>query len=135
MPGQEHGSRVAVTADATSLAPTILDIAGLPRPDWMRSQSLLPWLNRDGEGAGEGMAFTQFFWGDNTFKPLKNGTVGVIDGRHQCVLDLAKGKAALRSLAGVPFSGPDSRINNPAVTKTLVDAIYTRFPDLPRKSE
>lgn len=135
MPGQEHGSRVAVTADETSLGPTVLDIAGLPRPDWMRGQSLVPWLNRDGEGAGEGRAFTQFFWDDNVFKPLKNGTVGVIDGRHQCVLDVATGKAKLRSLAEVPFSGLDRPIHDPALKKKLIDAIYSRFPDLPRKSE
>ena len=46
MPGQQHGSRVAVTADETALAPTVLDIAGLPRPDWMSGQSLLPSVNR-----------------------------------------------------------------------------------------
>ena len=38
-PGQRDGRTVAVTADQTSLAPTILDLAGQPRRDWMRGQS------------------------------------------------------------------------------------------------
>ena len=32
-PGQQTGRTVALTADQTSLAPTILDIAGQPKPD------------------------------------------------------------------------------------------------------
>ena len=99
MPGQERGSRVALTVDQTMLAPTILDIAGVPRGDWMRGQSLVPWLNRNGEGEGQGLAFTQYLATNSIFKPLHHGTVGVIDGRHQYVLDLSTGKGILRGLS------------------------------------
>ena len=53
-PGQQDSRRVAFTADQTALAPTILELAGQPKPDGMRGQSLAGWLNRDGHGAGEG---------------------------------------------------------------------------------
>ena len=135
MPGQEHGSRVAVTADQTSLAPTVLDIAGLPRPDYMRGPSLLPWLTREDAGLGECMAFTQHLAGDSIFKPLKNGTVGVVEGSHQYVLDLATGKAILRGLADPQSWDHDRSPEDPALAKRLREAIYSRFPDLPRKSE
>ena len=133
MPGQERGSRVAVTVDQTSLAPTILEIAGVPRPDWMRGESLVPWLHRDNEGEGQGMAFTQYLERDSIFKPVSNGTVGVIDGRHQYVLNLATGKGILRSLAEAHLADLDRSAENPALAQSLREAIYARFPDLPRK--
>jgi arylsulfatase A-like enzyme len=134
MPGQERGARVAITADQTSLAPTILEIAGLPRPDWMRGPSLLPWLNRDNEGEGQGIAFTQYLERNSIFKPLRHGTVGVIDGRHQYVLDLDTGKGILRGLSEAQSWDLDRSAENPALAQTLRDAIYARFPDLPRQS-
>jgi arylsulfatase A-like enzyme len=135
MPGQGHGSRVAVTADQTSLAPTILDIAGRPRPDYMRGPSLLPLLTREDTGHGESMAFTQHLAGNSIFKPLKTGTVGVIEGSYQYVLDLATGKAKLRGLAESQFWYHDRSPEDPALAKRLREAIYSRFPDLPRKPE
>ena len=133
MPGQERGSRVALTVDQTMLAPTVLEIAGLPRPDWMRGGSLLPWLHRDNEGEGQGLAFTQYLATDSIFKPVSNGTVGVIDGRHQYVLDLATGKGILHSLAEAHLPDLDRSAENPALAQSLRQAIYARFPDLPQK--
>ncbi len=133
MPGQERGSRVAITADQTSLAPTILEIAGLQRPERMRGPSLMPWLNKDNEGAGQGLAFTQYLERNSVFKPVTHGTVGVIDGRHQYVLDLDTGKGILRGLGEAQSWDLDRSAENPALAQTLREAIYARFPDLPRK--
>jgi arylsulfatase A-like enzyme len=133
MPGQQYGSRLAVTAGQDSLAPTILDIAGVPRADWMRAPSLLPWLNRDGQGQGQGLAFTQYLETDSVFKPVTHGTVGVIDGRHQYVLDLDSGKSIFRGLDQAQSVDFDCEAQNPALAQTLREAIYRRFPDLPRK--
>jgi arylsulfatase A-like enzyme len=133
LPGQERGSRVAVTADETSLAPTILDIAGVPRGSWMRGPSLVPWLNSDRGGEGEGLAFTQYLATSSIFKPPHAGTVGVIDGRHQYVLDLATGKGILRGLAEAQSWDCDHSARNPALAQKLRETIYARFPDLPRK--
>jgi arylsulfatase A-like enzyme len=133
MPGQERGSRMSVTADQTALAPTILDIAGVPRPDWMRGESLVPWLNRNNEGEGQGLAFTQYLETNSIFQPVRHGTVGVIDGRHQYVLDLDTGKGILRGLAEAQSWDLDRSAENPALAQTLREAIYSRFPELPRK--
>jgi arylsulfatase A-like enzyme len=132
--GQERGSRVAVTVDQTSIAPTILDLAGLPRAEWMRGPSLIPWLNRNGEGEGQGLAFTQYLETDSIFKPVNYGTVGVIDGRHQYVLDLGTGKGILRGLDEAQSWDLDRSAENPTLAQTLRDAIYARFPDLPRRT-
>jgi arylsulfatase A-like enzyme len=134
MPGQERGFRMANTVDQTSLAPAILDIAGISRPEWMRGESLVPWLNRDHEGEGRGLAFTQYLSTNSVFEPLHHGTVGVIDGRHQYVLELDSGTGKLRGLGEAQSWDLDRSEENPALAQTLREAIYSRFPDLPRKA-
>ncbi len=95
-PGQQEGRRVAFTADQTALAPTILELAGQPKPDWMPGQSLARWLNSDGEG--EGLAFCQYLEQNSVFKPLQEGAVGVIDGQYQYILALSTRTGGLRRL-------------------------------------
>jgi len=133
-PGQQDSRTVAFTADQTALAPTILELAGQPKPDSMRGQSLVPWLNRDGQGAAEGIAFTQYLERNSIFKPLHHGTVGVIDGEYQYVLDLETHKGWLRPLNEAQFWNLDRTAENPARAEALRAAIYSRFPNLPRKT-
>jgi membrane-anchored protein YejM (alkaline phosphatase superfamily) len=134
-PGQQESRRIALTADQTSLPPTILELAGQPRPDWMRGQSLVQWLNRDGQGDGEGRAFCQFLEKNSLFKPLRHGTVGVIDGRsqYQYVLDLDTQKGSLRPLKEAQIWNLDRTADNPVLAKALRTAIYSRFPELVQK--
>jgi arylsulfatase A-like enzyme len=132
-PGQQGSARVAFTADQTALAPTILELAGQPKPDRMRGQSLAGWLDRDGQGEGEGLAFCQYLETNSVFQPLHHGTVGVIDGRNQYVLDLDTQKGALRPLKEAQIWNLDRTAEDPARAEALRAAIYSRFPDLPRK--
>jgi arylsulfatase A-like enzyme len=134
-PGQQQGRTVAFTADQTALSPTILDLAGQPKADWMQGQSLMPWLRRDNSGAGEGLAFAQFLEKNSIFKPLTHGTVGVIDGQYQYVLDLDAKKGALRPLSEAQIWDIDSTAENPAKAAELLAAIYARFPELRRESK
>jgi arylsulfatase A-like enzyme len=134
-PGQEEGRRVAYTVDQTSLAPTILELAGQPKPEWMRGLSVAKWLNLNGQEEGEGMAFTQYLETNSIFKPLRHGSVGVIDGKsqHQYVLDLDTQKGSLRPLKEAHIWNLDRTAEKPVLAETLRAAIYSRFPDLPRE--
>jgi arylsulfatase A-like enzyme len=129
-PGQEETHRVAYTADQTALAPTILELAGQSKPDWMAGRSLAGWLNRNGQGEGEGLAFTQYLEKNSAFKPLRHGTVGVIDGSYQYVLDLDTKKGSLRPLKEAQTWNLDRSAENPARAEALRAAIYSRFPEL-----
>jgi arylsulfatase A-like enzyme len=139
-PGQQDSRRIAVTADQTALAPTILELAGQPKPDAMRGQSLAGWLKPDGhgdaQGQGEGQAFNQYLETNSVFKPLHHGTVGVIDGKsqYQYVLDLETEKGRLRPLNEAQTWNLDRSAENPALASTLRAAIYARFPELVQKS-
>ena len=108
------------------------EIAGVPRPEWMPAESLVPWLNRDGEAPPQGMTFSQFLETDSIFKPLANGIVSVIAGGRRYMIDLATRKGILRSLAEAHTRASDHSRENPALAEALRRAIYERFPD-PRK--
>jgi arylsulfatase A-like enzyme len=129
-PGQQDGQRVAYTADQTALAPTILELAGQPKPDWMHGQSLVGWLNRDGQGEGEGLAFCQFLERNSVFKPLRHGTVGVIDGQYQYIVYLDTQQGALRPLNEAQIWNLDRSGENPERARALRATLHSRFPDL-----
>lgn len=135
-PGQQDSRKVAFTADQTALAPTILELAGQPKPEWMRGPSLAGWLNRDGkgDGQGQGMAFTQYLERNSAFRPLRHGMVGVIDGQYEYVLDLDTQKGALRPLKEAQVWDLDRTADNPERARALRAAIYSRFPSLPQES-
>ena len=135
-PGQQTSRTVAFTADQTALAPTILELAGQRKPDWMRGDSLSSWINRDDQGDGQGLAFSQFLEKNSVFKPLHHGMVGLIDGhsKHQYVLDLDTQKGSLRALSQAHMWNLDQSADNPALAETLRAAIYSRFPDLMQKT-
>ncbi len=135
-PDQKDYHRIAVTADQTALAPTILELAGQKKPDWMRGDSLVKWLNRDGQGEGEGVAFCQYLERNSIFRPLRHGTIGVIDGRsqYQYVLDLDTERGTLRPLKEAQIWNLDRAAENPALAEALRAAIYARFPELPQKT-
>ena len=133
-PGQQDSRKVAFTADQTALAPTILELAGQPKPEWMRGPSLAGWLNRNGQGAGKGLAFTQYLEKNSEFRPLRHGMVGVIDGQYEYVLDLETQKGALRPLNEAQIWNLDRTADNPQRAQALRAAIYSRFPNLPRES-
>jgi arylsulfatase A-like enzyme len=134
MPGQERSARVAFVADQTALAPTILEIAGLPRADWMRAPSLVPNLNSDAAMAGsKGLAFTEYLETNSIFRPARSGTAGVTDGVHQYVLNLGTGEGALRNMAEPLIWNIDRSAEEPDAARDLRNDLYSRFPDLPRK--
>lgn len=134
-PGQQQQHRIFFTADQTVLAPTILELAGLAKPDWMRGQSLATWLTRDNAGTGEGVAFSQFFEKNSVFRPLRHGLVAAIDGQYEYVVNLDTLKGALRPLNQAQIWDLDRTEENPARADRLRAAICRRFPGLNPQSK
>ncbi len=132
-PGQQEGRTVPVVADQTALAPTILELAGQPKPDWLPGQSLVAWLK--GNSVDEsGLAFCQYLAKSSVFEPPRYGTVGVIDREYQYVVLLAGQRGVLRPLGEAQFWNVDRAAQNPARAEALRAAIHSRFPDLVQKS-
>jgi arylsulfatase A-like enzyme len=129
-PGQQESRTVTFAADQTALAPTILELVGQPKPEQMRGQSLVHWLNSDRQGEGEGMAFCQYLERNSIFKPLHHGTVGVIDGQYQYVVILHNQQGVLRPLNEAHIWDLDKTAENPTKSAALRAALHSRFPDL-----
>jgi hypothetical protein len=105
-PGQQEGRTVNFAPDQTSLAPT---------------------LNRDGQADGEGLAFNQYFETNSVFKPLRDGSVGVIDGQYQYVVYLDSQKGVLGQLNEAQIWNLDRSAENSAKAQALRAAIHARF--------
>jgi hypothetical protein len=67
---------------------------------------------------------------NSVFKPLRHGTVGVIDGSYQYVLDIQTQKGTLRPLSEAQIWTLDRTKDNPERAKELRAAIFSRFPYL-----
>ena len=127
-PGQSQGKRLAAVADHTALAPTILDLVGLERPDWMEGTSLRPAIERDDEGGITGLAFTEHLERNSIFKPLRNGTLGVTDGRYRYLHDIATSRGVLTALGDAHIAEPDPSSFNSAVAQAFRRELSGRFP-------
>lgn len=133
-PGQKASLRVDTAADHTALAPTILDLAGLQIPSWMEGRSLKPFLDGRKNPEERGYAFTEFFDQNSAFKPLRKGTVGVIDGDYQYVHDVAAHKGRLYRLAEAHIQADDRSLAEPEKAEQLKREILMRFPEFARGS-
>jgi arylsulfatase A-like enzyme len=133
-PGQQDNRTINFTTDQTSLAPTILELAGVPKPDSMSGHSLVELLNRDSRGDNEGAAFTQYLERNSVFKPLRNGTVGVIDGQFEYVVYLDSQKGELRPLNEAHIWNLDRSADYPTRAEALRAALHLRFPELVRQT-
>lgn len=133
LPEQRKGNKVDIPADQTALSPTILELAGLRKPESMRGESLARWLKEPGPGKQEGLAFSQYLERNSVFRPLEHGMVGVVDGKNQYLVDLATQKGALRPLSEAHVWNLDKTADNPTRAQQLREAIRGRFPDLVKK--
>ncbi len=125
-PGEKSAVRCARVADQTALAPTLLEAAGLDVPHWMESGSLLP--DMDGHGSGGGFAFTQHLDSNSAFGPLTRGSLGVIDGKYQYVLDIGTMTGKLFMLSEADLQDVDLSRARPEDATRLRAALRDRFP-------
>src|SRR5262249_60458380 len=116
---------ISVVADQTALAPTILELAGVPKPDWMPADSLASWLFRVDAGP-RGLAFSQYFEKNRIVEPLRHGTVSVIDGEYQFVYDLEAREGSLRPLAQAQVWNLDTSALDPVRAERMRALIVSR---------
>lgn len=132
-PGQQQGRSITLPADQTALAPTILELAGVAKPASMHGPSLARLLDGGSNADGQGLAFCQHLQDNSTFKPLRHGTVGVIDGEYQYVVYLNDQQGVLRPLKQAQIWNMDQSFQNPTRAEAMRNEIYSRFPELKQK--
>ncbi len=131
LPGQTNRRDFSTPADQTRLAPTILEIAKMSRPEWMDGQSLSGVMR--GENSTERpLAFTEYFETNSAFKAIEHGSVGVIDGQHQYVFNLESKTGSLYKLDEAHEQKFDLALIEPGVVSALHEDLGKQFPDLLR---
>lgn len=104
-PGVSRGSRVAAAVENVDVVPTLLELLGVPAPDGLHGESLVPLLRT---GAGEGLAFAlQYPW------------ASVDDGRYKLLVGLDDGSRRLYDVVSDPFEHSDVSGERPDVVERL----------------
>ena len=99
----------------------------------MDGQSLLPLTGAAGSTLAP-RAFTQYLVPNSSFTPVRRGTIGVIDGQSQFVLDLEKNTGALFNLDEAHEQKFDRSSADPARAADLHAQIVRRFPQVLREA-
>jgi arylsulfatase A-like enzyme len=129
VPGQSEKQEVSLATDAASLAPTLLDFAGIPVPHWMDGNSLRARIETP-RPSDHGFAFTQYFERNSAFMPITKGAIGIIDGEYQYIVTLPSGQGRLYKLSNAHLHSDEIPARRPDVARALRERIRARFSDI-----
>jgi arylsulfatase A-like enzyme len=118
MPGQKEGLRVDTPVEMIDIAPTILDIAGIPVPDWVEGVSLLPVINGI-ERASAPVFSMQFINNRAEGEPISKGTIAVRSGNYKLVDYLEESRLMLYDVERDPHETVNLITKKPAVANSL----------------
>jgi len=83
LPGQKQSGRVEQAAQQADMLPTVLDLLGIPAPDWTDGVSLKPAL--DGKELPKRFIYTMNLEPNRVFDPVSKGTVAIIDNEYKYI--------------------------------------------------
>lgn len=119
MPGAKEGKVIDLPVEQTDIAPTILELAGIPAPEWMEGRSLLPLL----EGGSlesrpvYSMQLIQNPVRDN--HPITKGTIAVRDGDYKLIYYLDDDRSLLFNIRSDPGETLDLYKEDPETAQRL----------------
>ncbi len=100
-PGQTGGRIISDLVGQIDLAPTILDLAGIPVPQWMEGRSLVPLMR--GEKLPSRPQFSMNFEKNpSRWQQITRGSIAVWEGDYKLIYDLEEDKALLFNLRHDP---------------------------------
>jgi arylsulfatase A-like enzyme len=83
MPGQTEGKRIKSNADQTDIAPTLVDLLGLPIPSYFDGESLRKAMYSD--YVSEKPKYLMQLNEDNVKGPIDKGTIAVVKGNYKYI--------------------------------------------------
>jgi arylsulfatase A-like enzyme len=121
-PGQEEGRLVETVVEQIDIPATILDIAGLPVPEWMEGRSLTPAMR--GKELPQRPAFAMNFEGNRSRgHKITRGSVAVWKGDYKLINYLDKDVSLLFNLKDDPEELEDLTDKRPELSKELLNII------------
>ncbi|NOZ69775.1 MAG: sulfatase-like hydrolase/transferase [Deferribacteres bacterium] len=100
-PAQERGRVINDLAEQVDIAPTILELAGIPVPSWMEGRSLVPLMR--GERLPSRPVFSMFFEKNRSRRhQITRGSIAVWEGEYKLIHYLEEDKSLLFNLRKDP---------------------------------
>ncbi|MBI4847177.1 MAG: sulfatase-like hydrolase/transferase [Nitrospirae bacterium] len=118
MPGDGKGRKIDMLAEQSDLAPTILDIVGIPVPGWMDGRSLFPLIKGESLEPRPVLSM-QFLHNKSLGNPIITGSIAVWEGDYKLIHNLDDGKSLLFNLRDDPDEAVDLVEKYPDITKRL----------------
>ena len=128
LPGQKQGSRVSVAAEQVDLLPTILELVGGQIPAWSEGTSVVAALQN--KPLPSRALFSMNLERDSIFRPIKQGTVAVIEGDWKFIERLETGNASLYHYRTDPFEKEDLLSSQPVIASQMRDLLATKLRDV-----
>lgn len=123
--GNEHvnGKRIEMNVGQADIAPTILEIAGLPVPEWIEGRSLVPLLN--GRFLEPRPVFSMQLIKNKDIGnvEINRGTLAVWDGDYKLIHYLDEGKSLLFNVRDDPDELRDLFAEEPEISHNLLSII------------
>jgi arylsulfatase A-like enzyme len=101
MPGHEKGRIIDELVEQIDIPATILDLIGIPIPQWMEGRSLTPLMHN--KELPQRPAFSMNLEKNpSRGKPISKGTVAIWDGDYKMIYDIDNGRSLLFNLRNDP---------------------------------
>jgi len=133
LPGQTHGVRIEEVSQQADLLPTILDLIGVPIPNWSEGLSLRPLT--EAKSLGNRSIFSMNLEPDRIFDPISRGTVAVIDAHFKYVRYLQAGKEQLYSYKTDPGESHNLVDSEPKVAERMRELLLNKISDINHQSD
>jgi choline-sulfatase len=136
------GARVPQTVELTDVAPTLLDLLGVQPPAEQHGRSLVPYLERPGEGGAGKPAFSEY--GSTSIHTVVRGPWKLVSNPEGvepvCIPDAPHGhypigKAELYNLEQDPLETRNLAGQHPEIVAELAKLIRQRFSALADRSK
>ncbi len=122
MPSERKGNVINMPVSQIDIAPTILDLAGIPAPDWMEGRSLLPLVK--GKSLDPRPVYSMQLIENRSFgEPITKGTIALREGDYKLIYYLEDKKSLLFDLRSDPDEMQDITQQKQEVTKRLTRLI------------
>jgi arylsulfatase A-like enzyme len=122
IPERTEGDVIDVLIEQTDIAPTILELAGIPTPEWMEGRSFVPLLN--GAKIEQKPVFSMQLIRNRSFgHPIEKGTVAVWDEDNKLIYYLEDEKTLLFDLSSDPEETIDLSEKEPEIRERLLKLI------------
>ncbi len=127
LPGNNEGKVVDGNVEQVDIAPTILELAGIPVPSWMEGRSLLPYL--EGESVEPKPVFSMQLINNIAVgrMPITKGTVAVWDGDYKLVYYMDENRVLLFNIKEDPQERVDLAEKEPSVARRLKKMITSEL--------